>query len=57
MKAIAIREHGGTEVLKYTDLPDPEVVSCVLRAFYDITFQAPEGGIVTVVYPIMLEPG
>lgn len=25
MKAIAISEHGGTDVLKYTDLPDPEV--------------------------------
>ena len=25
MKAIAIREHGGTEVLKCTDLPDPEI--------------------------------
>jgi hypothetical protein len=40
-----------------SDLPDPAVVSCVLQAFYDIRFPPPDGGIVTVVYPIILEPG
>lgn len=40
-----------------SNLPDEETISCVLRAFYDIRFPKPEGGIVTVVYPIMLEPG
>ncbi|MFT3767243.1 MAG: AgmX/PglI C-terminal domain-containing protein [Minicystis sp.] len=35
-----------------SDLPDQEVVSCVTRAFYGISFPQPEGGIVTVTYPI-----
>jgi hypothetical protein len=39
-----------------SDLPDPAVVSCVSRAFYDISFPKPEGGIVTVVYPIAFQP-
>jgi len=39
-----------------SDLPDPSVVSCVSRAFYDIGFPKPEGGIVTVVYPIVFQP-
>ncbi|HEU4583521.1 MAG TPA: AgmX/PglI C-terminal domain-containing protein [Polyangiaceae bacterium] len=39
-----------------SDLPDPSVVSCVSRAFYDISFPKPEGGIVTVVYPIAFQP-
>jgi len=40
-----------------SDLPDSGVVSCVLSAFYGLSFPQPEGGIVTVVYPIMLAPG
>ena len=40
-----------------SDLPDPSVVSCVTRTYYGLTFPQPEGGIVTVVYPIMLSPG
>jgi hypothetical protein len=40
-----------------SDLPDTTVVSCVLQAFYGIQFPQPKCGIVTVVYPIMLEPG
>ncbi len=40
-----------------SDLPDSAVVSCVLSAFYGLSFPQPEGGIVTVVYPIMLSPG
>ena len=39
-----------------SDLPDPNVISCVSRAFYDIGFPKPEGGIVTVVYPIVFQP-
>ena len=34
-------------------LADPTVASCVQRAFYGMTFPKPEGGIVTVVYPIV----
>jgi len=39
------------------DLPDGGVVSCVTRAFYSLSFPQPEGGIVTVGYPIMFAPG
>jgi hypothetical protein len=36
-----------------TTLPDAAVVQCVTRAFQSLTFSQPEGGIVTVVYPIV----
>src|SRR5262249_40363330 len=36
-----------------SNLPNPEVVSCVLRAFYGLSFPQPEGGVVTVSYPIV----
>jgi hypothetical protein len=39
------------------DLPDASVTSCVLAAFYGLSFPTPDGGIVTVTYPIMLVPG
>jgi hypothetical protein len=39
------------------DLPDAAVTSCVVSAFYGLSFPAPDGGIVTVSYPIMLVPG
>lgn len=39
------------------DLPDGNVVSCVTRAFYGLSFPQPEGGIVKVTYPIMFSPG
>ena len=40
-----------------SDMPDTGVVSCVVRAFYGLSFPQPEGGIVTVTYPIMFSPG
>jgi hypothetical protein len=40
-----------------SDLPDQSVVSCVVRGFGNLSFPQPEGGIVTVVYPIMFNPG
>lgn len=40
-----------------SDLPDSSVVQCVIRAYYGLSFPQPEGGIVTVVYPIMFSPG
>lgn len=40
-----------------SDLPDSAVVSCVIGAYYGLNFPQPEGGIVTVVYPIMFQPG
>ena len=40
-----------------SDLPDSGVVSCVVSAFYGLSFPAPDGGIVTVSYPIAFSPG
>lgn len=40
-----------------SDVPDPAVVSCVVQAFYGLSFPQPEGGVVKVTYPIMLSPG
>ncbi len=40
-----------------SDLPDGNVVSCVVRAFYGLSFPQPDGGIVTVTYPIIFTPG
>jgi Ca-activated chloride channel family protein len=40
-----------------SDLPDSDVVSCVVRSFGNLSFPQPEGGVVTVVYPISFAPG
>jgi hypothetical protein len=40
-----------------SDIPDSAVVQCVIRNYYGLSFPQPEGGIVTVVYPIMFSPG
>jgi hypothetical protein len=39
-----------------SDFPDWVVLSCVMRAFYGLSFPAPESGIVTVAYPLVLSP-
>lgn len=39
-----------------SDLPDQAVRQCVVSAFSSLSFPEPEGGIVTVVYPIVLSP-
>lgn len=39
------------------DIPDGGVISCVASAFYGLSFPQPEGGIVTVSYPIVFTPG
>jgi hypothetical protein len=40
-----------------SEMADEEVRSCVIDAFKHYRFPNPEGGIVTVIYPIMLAPG
>lgn len=40
-----------------SSLPDSGVVDCTIRGFYGLSFPKPEGGIVTVTYPIMFSPG
>ncbi len=49
--SVAKAEDGGSEI------PDPAVVSCVARGFGNLSFPQPEGGVVTVVYPIIFNPG
>ena len=49
--AVALTADGGS------DIPDGGVVSCVVRGFGNLSFPEPEGGMVTVVYPIMFAPG
>jgi len=39
-----------------SDLPDPNVVSCIVRSFGSLSFPAPDGGVVSVGYPIVLAP-
>jgi hypothetical protein len=40
-----------------SSMPSSEVTNCVLGAFYGLSFPKPEGGIVTVSYPIAFSPG
>lgn len=49
--AVSTASDGGS------DLPDQGVVRCVVRGFGNLSFPQPEGGIVTVVYPISFSPG
>ena len=49
--AVSSVQNGGS------DLPDSSAVSCVVRSFYGLSFPAPDGGIVTVNYPIIFTPG
>jgi len=49
--SLAAASDGGSE------LPDQGVVSCVVRGFGNLSFPQPEGGIVTVVYPVIFNPG
>jgi hypothetical protein len=49
--AVSMTADGGS------DLPDQAAVQCVVRGFGNLSFPQPEGGMVTVVYPIMFNPG
>jgi hypothetical protein len=40
-----------------SDMPDREVLRCVLDGFRLLEFPRPDGGIVKVVYPIIFSPG
>jgi hypothetical protein len=39
-----------------SDLPDEAVIACIVKSFNGLSFPQPEGGIVTVSYPIMFTP-
>jgi hypothetical protein len=40
-----------------SDLPDAKVIACVADRFRELRFAPPHGGIVTVVYPLIFNPG
>jgi hypothetical protein len=40
-----------------SDMPDQQVVACVVRSFNTLSFPAPQGGVATVTYPITFTPG
>ena len=50
------RDGAVSNVSSSGDLPDATVKSCVASAFYGLSFPAPDNGIVTVSYPILLNP-
>jgi hypothetical protein len=39
-----------------SDIPDGSVTSCVVSSFTNLSFPAPDSGIVTVTYPLMFTP-
>jgi hypothetical protein len=39
-----------------SDLPDANVRACVVRSFYNLSFPAPDSGIVSVTYPFTFTP-
>jgi hypothetical protein len=45
--AVAVAQDGGS------DLPDAGVVACVVRSVLGLSFPSPEGGVVTVTYPLV----
>jgi hypothetical protein len=49
--SVTVSQDGGS------DMPDQSVTQCVVRAYQGLSFPAPEGGIVTVTYPILFQPG
>lgn len=40
-----------------SDVPDQGMIACVVRGFGNLMFPQPEGGEVTVIYPIIFAPG
>ena len=53
---VIARDGAVSNVSASGDLPDAQVRSCVASAFYGLSFPAPDDGIVTVSYPILLTP-
>jgi hypothetical protein len=56
---LVIEADGGVSKVRVvcTSMPDRIVVKCVVAEYEELHFPKPEGGIVTVVYPIMFTPG
>ena len=54
---VIARDGHVSDVTMLTDMPECTVAECSRRVFSALRFPRPEGGIVTVQYPIMFEPG
>lgn len=50
------RDGGVSNVAAQGGFPDSGVTSCVQSAFYGLSFPPPDGGIVTVTYPLLFSP-
>ena len=57
VRFVISRDGSVTNVDGKGDIPDGAVISCVSREFYSLRFPQPEGGIVTVTFPIVFSPG
>ncbi len=53
----ALRDVDGRRQREEPRFPDPEVTACVVARFKALRFPQPQGGIVTVVYPVIFQPG
>ncbi len=51
------KEFDGRRQAEEPRFPDPKVTACVVSRFKALKFPQPQGGIVTVVYPIIFQPG
>jgi hypothetical protein len=40
-----------------SDMPDRQIIRCIVAEYRKLRFPKPEGGVVTVVYPIIFSPG
>ncbi len=49
--------HVSKAAIADTDLPNCSVARCIRQGFTELQFPEPKGGLVTVSYPIALEPG
>lgn len=47
---------GEVTVAQGTTMPDTAAIECMVKEYEALTFPPPDGGIVTVVYPIMFSP-
>jgi len=57
--AFVIGRDGDVSIARDTagsDLPDGSVRACVVKGFYNLSFPAPESGVVSVTYPLTFTP-
>jgi hypothetical protein len=55
-QAVSVPSHERAELAKDSTLPDAKASACVVEAFKFLRFPEPQGGPLTLVYPIVFEP-